>query len=386
MNYEKRQNQIVSLAAVCHRGGIPFFLTMCLRRIVETDRATEDPDNINGFTVICKLPGVVFPLVAEIEQISKKNNISIQVEGSERALLGYFLGKLLLIDPDVIVGHNFLGFDLDVLLHRMKECKVPTWSRLGRLQRSKFPNLQTGAGGTGESTWAERAVTAGRLVCDTYKCAKDTVRSKDYSLATLSKTHLKLDKATLDGDTIVGMYQSAAQLVELCKSTQIDSILTLKLMFKLNMLPLTNLLTQTCGNLWSRSLDGARAERIEYLLMHQFSEMVPKYILPDKVYSKNFSKKRGKAKYGGGLVLEPKTGFYDNFILLLDFNSLYPSLIQEYNICWTTIPRYKNDKGEWTEAAPPADTVPTGVLPKVIRGLVQKRRAVKGLFTIIKSR
>ena len=36
------------------------------------------------------------------------------------------MAKLAKIDPDVIVGHNIMGFSLDVLLTRMQACKVGT--------------------------------------------------------------------------------------------------------------------------------------------------------------------------------------------------------------------------------------------------------------------
>ena len=35
----------------------------------------------------------------------------------------------------MLVAHNFYGFDLDVLLHRMQELKIFNWDRLGRLKK-----------------------------------------------------------------------------------------------------------------------------------------------------------------------------------------------------------------------------------------------------------
>lgn len=60
-------------------------------------------------------------------------------------------------DPDVIVGHEFLGVSLDVLLGRMKDLKADHWSRIGRFRRTK---MNLGRPGT------NLRLLYGRLVCD----------------------------------------------------------------------------------------------------------------------------------------------------------------------------------------------------------------------------
>lgn len=38
-------------------------------------------------------------------------------------------------------GHDIFGFDLEVILQRITVCKVPHWSKIGRLRRANMPKL-----------------------------------------------------------------------------------------------------------------------------------------------------------------------------------------------------------------------------------------------------
>lgn len=281
-------------------------------------------------------------------------------------------------------------------MHRLKTNKIEHWSRLGRLRRSVWPKLQAGAGGTGDSSYSERQIASGRLLCDTYRAAQDLVNSKSYSLTHLAATQLKIERPSIEYDKISSFFWNTDQLLEMIQHCQFDAFLVSQLMFKFQFLPLTKQLTNLAGNLWSRTMTGARAERNEYLLLHEFHDR--KYICPDKAQygaavqelqegeegeeeipgSKKGPSKR-KPAYAGGLVLDPKRGFYDKYILMLDFNSLYPSIIQEYNLCFTTVQRTYDTDGDHMPEVPDPST-PRGILPRVLGTLVERRKLVKGLL------
>mmetsp|Transcript_12333 Transcript_12333/g.31246 ORF Transcript_12333/g.31246 Transcript_12333/m.31246 type:complete len:679 (-) Transcript_12333:552-2588(-) len=188
-------------------------------------------------------------------------------------------------------------------------------------------------------------------------------------------------------------FETKERLLQLVTLAEQDTWLALGLMFHLSILPLTRQLTNLSGFQWTKVLRGGRAQRIEYLLLHEFHQK--KFMVPDRKAGNlkdGQSGKRGKAQFAGGLVLEPKCGLYDDVVMMLDFNSLYPSIIQEYNICWTTqnhlhaaeTAEEGGDGGPALSLEGLTGGVVSGedlaVLPSVIRRLVLRRRQVKALL------
>ncbi|KAE9979169.1 hypothetical protein BLS_010101 [Venturia inaequalis] len=321
-----------------------------------------------------------------------KHKGTIMLERNERDLLSKFMAILGKMDPDVLMGHKLDDVDFGILLSRMKERNTPGWHRIGRLRRNDWPkNFGRGGG----SFFAERQLASGRLLVDLANDMGKSLMMKCQSWSlnemcelVLGKNHVRLE---LDNEAVLKTWALEREgLMNYVQHCEADTFFIAAIAIKTQMLPLTKVLTNLAGNSWARTLSGTRAERNEYILLHEFHRN--KFICPDKIWGKGKQKieeepaegeegvdAKKKDKFKGGLVFEPEKGLYDKFILVMDFNSLYPSIIQEYNICFTTVERANLKEDDEQVPDVPGDQA-LGILPKLIATLVNRRREVKKLM------
>ncbi|KAF4460174.1 dna polymerase alpha subunit a [Fusarium albosuccineum] len=341
------------------------------------------------FTVI-RPHGQGFPL--GFDQLAKKRNRGLIVLKKQEAdILSFFLAQVDVADPDVILGHQLEGVDYSVLLNRLHEKKIHQWSRLGRFRRTQWPSS---IGKTGGNVFAERQILSGRLLCDLANDAGKSVMFKcqSWSLTEMCSLYLSGDNRRREFDNEVALSSWAKEkqgLMDYITHMEADTHYIAALALGVQMLPLTKVLTNLAGNSWARTLTGTRAERNEYILLHEFYRN--KYICPDKQTFRGRQRAeeeqrdeeaadgKKKDKYKGGLVFEPEKGLYDKFVLVMDFNSLYPSIIQEFNICFTTVDRTASIEDEDAVPEVPINQ-DQGILPRLIATLVSRRRQVKSLM------
>lgn len=202
--------------------------------------------------------------------------IIIHTAETEAGMLRAFVSQLAEADPDVIVAHNAYGFALDILGSRLAREKIGDWHRVSRLRRQGSFNYRKGVGG---GQFMGRTLTIGRIVVDTLLGARDLMsKQTNYEVPTLASAlfGVAIPSPPLTED----MYNTKDCLSYFLKYSCDEAKLFFMIMHKLELLSLTKQLTCVGGNLWAHSLMNKRAERNEYLLIHEFHG--EKFITPDK--------------------------------------------------------------------------------------------------------
>ena len=290
----------------------------------------------------------------------------------EKEMLNKFKEILEDYDPDIICGHNINGFDLPFLIKRLEVLRI---SRdLGRseknafarkLQRSYMPSI------------------SGRVVVDTFEIFRRDpwVKFKRYDLSTISKAMLGIGKVDLGGNYIEKVRDAwnGNGLQKFIKYSRRDAELVLRLVVEKNLLDKFFEISKISGLLLQDSL-GGQSQRHEFRLLTEFYKR--KIIMPCKL--RDIGERIKGHGLKGALVLEPETGLHE-WVICLDFTSMYPSLIRAFNICTTTFLNNGENVEHFVTPYGTKFVKPTifkGIIPDIVDEYLNARVVVKKQYKI----
>jgi DNA polymerase I len=294
----------------------------------------------------------------------------------EKEMLERFKEILDDYDPDIVCGHNINGFDLPFLIKRLEVLNV---SRdLGRSEKSAMAR---------KLQHSYMPSVCGRVVVDSFEIFKRDpwIKFKRYDLSTISKEVLGEEKIKLGGDyirTVREMWNGSGidKFIEYAKK---DSELALRLVVERRLLDKFLEIAKACGLLLQDCL-GGQSQRHEFRLLKEFNKR--NFIVPCK--PEDFSsEEREHHGLKGALVLEPETGLHE-WVVCLDFTSMYPSIIKAFNICTTTFLTNGNNVEHYvspygTEFV--KQSVFKGIIPTVVEDLLSTRANVRKQLKIEKD-
>ena len=276
------------------------------------------------------------------------------VRGEEKQIIEDF-GKLVRdLDPDVITGYNIEGYDIPHLQKRAEVNGLPpfTLSREGSELR-EFMNRFLRA--------------TGRILTDTWWNVKRELHPKQETLQAVSMELFGEGKDDVDSSQMDEEWKADPEkVVKYCIR---DCVLTLRIHQHLRVMEKFENLAAVAKLPVDETINGRTSTLIDSILIRAADRA--KVAVP-------MSRRSDRDKpIEGGYVHALKPGIY-NWVCVLDFKSMYPSIMIANNICFTTFVR----DGTGAVKAPSGASYMSleerpGLLPAILKDLMGQRDDLK---------
>jgi DNA polymerase delta subunit 1 len=312
----------------------------------------------------------------------------------ERHLLMAFCQYIQESDPDALTGWNTSSFDMPYLAERAKQNGIfdhfMDFSRVtARGAWLREQTFQSKAYGAKKST---ELMCEGRFDYDglIFMLRGQMKKYRSYSLNNIAASVLRDTKLDVDYSQIPLLFESdddadRTRLAHYClKDAELPLLILDKLQAVVNGAEQARVTGVPFKWLLSK---GQGVKTFSNLLRHKEPhEYVP-----------SVSPRSSTGDTAGGHVENPRRGFYPMPVITLDFSSLYPSIMIAHNICYSTkvdlewaranlkegdywIPFSALDGGKTPSFCFVKKHIREGILPKLLAGLLDARRNVKGMM------
>ncbi|KAK3359223.1 DNA polymerase family B-domain-containing protein [Lasiosphaeria hispida] len=308
----------------------------------------------------------------------------------EENMLAAWQEFLIKVDPDIITGYNISNFDFPYLLDRARYLKVKGfeyWTRLTNIKSvPKETNLSSKQMGNRDT---KATNTNGRLQLDLLQLVQRDHQLRSYTLNSVCSHFLGEQKEDVHYSMITELFEgtpeSRRRLALYCLK---DAYLPQRLMDKLSCLENYTEMARVTGVPFNFLL--SRGQQVKFLSQLFRKALEQKLVIP------NIRTDATEEQYEGATVIEPTRGYYDVPIATLDFASLYPSIMQAHNLCYTTLIK-KKDIERWNLVrdedyivTPNGDMFVTikkrkGLLAQILEELLSARKQAKRELAVEKD-
>ncbi|KAI1884714.1 hypothetical protein AGOR_G00229260 [Albula goreensis] len=298
----------------------------------------------------------------------------------EKQLLQSWAEFVRTVDPDIITGYNIQNFDFPYLLNRAAALKVDLFPYLGRVQGIKSVLKSSRIASKQMGRRENKTVNMeGRVQFDVLQILLRDYKLRSYALNAVSFHFLQEQKEDIQHSIITdlqnGNEQTRRRLAVYClKDAYLPLRLLQKLMCVINYMEMARVTGVPLTYLLSR---GQQVKVVSQLLRQAIKQDL---VMP-------VMKTDGDEDYAGGTVMEPEKGYYNVPITILDFSSLYPSIMMTHNLCYTTM--LQTGSAEKLGLSPEdfirtptgdyfvKSSVRKGLLPEILENLLSARKRAK---------
>jgi len=332
---------------------------------------------------------------AWIEDMSNGTRQEFSFEGEET----YIMEQLTLVvrgqDPDVITGYNIDNFDLPKLNDRMDvQAKRSDWRKRaalfgwGRVEQTEAENkrLRTGLIPRRQSNRAWNV--AGRSIVDAWWQVRMTLRPQRETLSYVSKLLFPDDddrhKMDVDASKMDQEWADRPDVVmEYCIR---DAALPLDILNQLQVVRRKEAVAAVAKVSFDTAANGSSSQLVDSLIIRLADREMVAVPLTGSAEAK-------EGQITGGYVHDVDAGLHP-WIAVLDFKSMYPSIMIGNNICYTTrIDPVQSDQPAEDE---PVYTAPTGarfrhqsvrkgLVPTLLENLMSQRDVHKASLKLAKE-
>ncbi|MEW5760007.1 MAG: family B DNA polymerase [Candidatus Thermoplasmatota archaeon] len=255
--------------------------------------------------------GTIYTICAVVRE--KGEIKKYRLIGSEKEIIEKFVRLIENEDPDIITGYNIDGYDIPILLSRAKE--------------NGINEINIGRDLSGIKSVSGRFWRAhGRIIADAWWNAKIQLHPKKETLAHIAKILLGEEKKDVEPLKIDEEWlKDKDKVLEYCEK---DAELALKILEKIKVIDKSMDLATVAKLPLDDVLNGRTSTLIDSILIREADKR--------KIGVEMTKHERERGKILGGYVKSISPGLY-NWVCVLDFKSMYPSLIIAKNICFTTL-------------------------------------------------